>query len=49
MTGSATAQTLSKRLATAAFESDWEAISGTYLDYQLRTIASPERKAAMEE
>lgn len=47
--GSKTAQCYSKWLATAAFESTPLDIVETYLDYQTRTIESPEHLKAMQD
>lgn len=47
--GSATAQAFSKKLVTAAFESDFDQAFSTYLDYQQRSLASDDHKQAMAE
>lgn len=46
--GSATAQAYSKKLVTAAFESDFDAAFETYLDYQERSLRSEDHRRAME-
>lgn len=47
--GSATAQGFSKKLVTAAFQSDFESAFEIYLDYQQRSLASADHAQAMAE
>ena len=47
--GSRTAQSLSKRLVTDAFESDFDTAFSKYLDYQQRALDSDDHKQAMAE
>jgi enoyl-CoA hydratase/carnithine racemase len=47
--GSSIAQAFSKKLVTAAFESDFDAAFSKYLDYQERSLASDEHTQAMAE
>ncbi|HEY6329686.1 MAG TPA: enoyl-CoA hydratase/isomerase family protein, partial [Blastocatellia bacterium] len=47
--GSRTAQCFSKWLTLSAFESDSATVVSDYIDYQTKTITSPEHRAAMDE
>jgi hypothetical protein len=47
--GSRSAQLFSKRLAGLACSADLEAVTAAYLDYQSRTLRSPEHQMAMEQ
>ncbi len=47
--GARTAQSLSKRLVTASFNTSFEDALEMYMDGQARSLASPEHRIAMDE
>ena len=47
--GSATAQSLSKKLVTSSFHMSFEEALSTCLDYQRQSLASEEHKTAMQD
>jgi hypothetical protein len=46
--GARMAQGLSKRLVTASFHTSFAEIREIYLEYQVRALAAPEHRAAMD-